>query len=94
MVKCMTEEPGQAKIRFQFGVWDAVIKHWECCPMSRVALNLQTSEDLLSVGHRDLSILKRHIDTSRYFYLVITDARCKRKITIRECFILITSRVI
>lgn len=68
MVKCVTEEPGQAKIRFQFGVWDAVIKHWECCPMSRVALNLQTTEDLLSVGHRDLSILKRHIDTSRYLF--------------------------
>lgn len=63
LVKCETEESNQAKIRYQFGVWDAAIKHWECCPMSRVALNLETTVDLLSVGHRDLSILKRHIDS-------------------------------
>ncbi|XP_044252477.1 speckle-type POZ protein-like B isoform X1 [Tribolium madens] len=62
---CETEETGQARVRFQFGVWDASIKHWECCPISSVVLNLQNSKDLLSVGYKSLGILDRHLDSSK-----------------------------
>ncbi|XP_066137717.1 speckle-type POZ protein B-like isoform X1 [Euwallacea fornicatus] len=60
---CETEETGQARIRFQFGVFDAHIKHWECCPISSVVLNLQNTKELLSVGYKSLSIMDRHIDS-------------------------------
>ncbi|KAL1498372.1 hypothetical protein ABEB36_009181 [Hypothenemus hampei] len=62
---CDTEETGQARIRFQFGVWDANIKHWECCPISSVVLNLQNTRELLSVGYKSLGIMDRHIDNSK-----------------------------
>ncbi|XP_008197447.1 speckle-type POZ protein-like B isoform X4 [Tribolium castaneum] len=62
---CETEETGQARVRFQFGVWDASIKHWECCPISSVVLNLQNTKDLLSVGYKSLGILDRHLDSSK-----------------------------
>lgn len=62
---CDTEETGQARIRFQFGVYDAHIKHWECCPISSVVLNLQNTKELLSVGYKSLSIMGRHIDTDK-----------------------------
>lgn len=62
LTSCEIEEPKQARMRFQFGVWDAAIKHWECCPVSRVVLNLETKQELLSVGYRDLSVRKDHID--------------------------------
>ncbi|KAK9883094.1 hypothetical protein WA026_001296 [Henosepilachna vigintioctopunctata] len=62
---CETEETGQARVRFQFGVWDASIKHWECCAISNVVLNLENTKDLLSVGYRSLGILDRHIDQAK-----------------------------
>jgi hypothetical protein len=62
---CETEETGQARIRFQFGVWDASIKHWECCPISSVVLNLQNTQELLSVGYKSLGILDRHLDSCK-----------------------------
>nr|CAH7734481.1 unnamed protein product [Callosobruchus chinensis] len=61
---CETEETGQARIRFQFGVWDASIRHWECCPISGVVLNLQNSRELISVGYKSLGILDRHIEAN------------------------------
>lgn len=67
LTSCETEEAGQAKVRFQFGIWDATIKHWECCPVSRVALNLETRKELLSVGHHDLKIRKDHFDQGELF---------------------------
>ncbi|KAL3272482.1 hypothetical protein HHI36_013962 [Cryptolaemus montrouzieri] len=57
-----TEEIGQVRVRFQFGVWDASIKHWECCEISTYALNLENKKELISVGYRSLGILDRHID--------------------------------
>ncbi|XP_018563976.1 uncharacterized protein LOC108905536 isoform X1 [Anoplophora glabripennis] len=62
---CETEETGQARVRFQFGIWDASIRHWECCPISSVVLNLQNNRDLLSVGYKSLGIMDRHIDSSK-----------------------------
>lgn len=63
---CETEETGQARVRFQFGVWDASIRHWECCPISNVVLNLDNNHDLLSVGYTSLKILNRHIDSGKF----------------------------
>ncbi|XP_060523162.1 protein roadkill-like isoform X3 [Cylas formicarius] len=68
---CETEETGQARIRFQFGVWDAQIKHWECCPISSVVLNLQNTHDLLSVGYKSLGILDRHIDPEKDVQIMV-----------------------
>ncbi|KAJ8923011.1 hypothetical protein NQ315_001559 [Exocentrus adspersus] len=62
---CETEETGQARVRFQFGIWDANIRHWECCPISSIVLNLQNSKELLSVGYKSLGIMDRHIDSSK-----------------------------
>ncbi|XP_044758880.1 speckle-type POZ protein B-like isoform X2 [Coccinella septempunctata] len=62
---CETEETGQARVRFQFGVWDASIKHWECCAISNVVLNLENKKNLLSVGYKSLGILDRHMDQSK-----------------------------
>ncbi|XP_017774120.1 PREDICTED: uncharacterized protein LOC108560911 isoform X1 [Nicrophorus vespilloides] len=59
---CETEEMSQARVRFQFGVWDANIRHWECCPIANVVLNLENTQELLSVGYKSLGILDRHID--------------------------------
>ncbi|XP_019771541.2 speckle-type POZ protein-like B isoform X2 [Dendroctonus ponderosae] len=60
-----TEETGQARVRFQFGVWNAHIKHWECCPISSVVLNLQNTKELLSVGYKSLGVMERHIDPDK-----------------------------
>ncbi|KAF7273340.1 uncharacterized protein LOC143191193 isoform X2 [Rhynchophorus ferrugineus] len=68
---CETEETGQARVRFQFGVWDANIKHWECCPISSVVLNLQNTKELLSVGYKSLGILDRHIDTNKDIKIMV-----------------------
>ncbi|XP_063243131.1 speckle-type POZ protein-like [Bacillus rossius redtenbacheri] len=51
----------QVRVRFQFAVRDARLGRWETCPLSRVALQLQDSSEMLSVGYRDLSILERHL---------------------------------
>lgn len=70
---CETEETGQARVRFQFGVWDASIRHWECCSISNVVLNLENNHDLLSVGYRSLSILDRHVDGGKCGYQKLYD---------------------
>lgn len=62
---CETEEMGQARVRFQFGVWDASIRHWECCPISDVVFNLNNTQELLSVGYKSLGILDRHINNAK-----------------------------
>ncbi|CAH0564712.1 unnamed protein product [Brassicogethes aeneus] len=62
---CETEETGQARVRFQFGIWDASIRHWECCDISSVVLNLENRQELLSVGYKSLGILDRHIDSNK-----------------------------
>ncbi|KAJ8973721.1 hypothetical protein NQ317_011759 [Molorchus minor] len=68
---CETEETGQARVRFQFGVWDARIRHWECCPISNVVLNLQNSQELFSVGYKSLGILDRHIDSAKDVQIMV-----------------------
>ncbi|XP_044740342.1 speckle-type POZ protein B-like isoform X2 [Chrysoperla carnea] len=52
----------QARVRFQLGVLDAGIRHWEFYPVNRVALQLANSANMLSVGYRDMRLEDRHID--------------------------------
>ncbi|XP_019865453.1 speckle-type POZ protein B isoform X2 [Aethina tumida] len=68
---CETEETGQARVRFQFGVWDASIRHWETCDISSVVLNLQNTQELLSVGYKSLGILDRHIDNNKNVAIMV-----------------------
>jgi speckle-type POZ protein len=63
LLSCSTEEPEQARIRFQFGVYNVEIKQWEMCHVSRVVFNLQNTHEMLSLGYRDLTILDRHTET-------------------------------
>ncbi|XP_011302340.1 speckle-type POZ protein isoform X2 [Fopius arisanus] len=60
MLSCSVEEVEQAKIRFQFAVFNANINHWEFCQVSRTVLELKTTKDIISLGYRDLSIVDRH----------------------------------
>jgi speckle-type POZ protein len=63
LLSCCTEEPEQARVRFQFGVYNVEIKQWEMCHVSRVVLHLQNTHELLSLGYRDLNILDRHMES-------------------------------
>ncbi|XP_066992480.1 speckle-type POZ protein B [Anabrus simplex] len=62
LLSCGISEPEQIKIRFQFAIYNEEIKQWEMCHVSRTVLQLQTTQDMLSIGYRDLSILERHIE--------------------------------
>ena len=64
LLSCSVDEPEQARVRFQFGVYNVEIKQWEMCHVSRVVLHLQNTQDMLSLGYRDLSILERHMDSA------------------------------
>ena len=63
LVGCSVEEPEQAKVRFQFGVYNVETKQWEICHVCRVVFHLQNTQDMLSLGYRDLNILERHMDS-------------------------------
>jgi speckle-type POZ protein len=63
LLSCYTEEPEQAHVRSQFGVYNVEIKKWEMCHISRVVLHLQNTNKLLLLGYRDLSILDRHMQS-------------------------------
>ena len=60
MLNCKSEETEQAKIRFQFAVFNADVNHWEYCHVSRTILELKSTPDIISLGYRDLSIVERH----------------------------------
>lgn len=62
---CEIEKAGQVRVRFQFGTWNADIKHWECCPISNIALNLENSHQLLSLGYETLKISDRHFNADK-----------------------------
>ncbi|KAF7406276.1 hypothetical protein HZH68_005645 [Vespula germanica] len=61
ILNCIVEEAEQAKIRFQFGVFNANVKHWEYCHVSRTVLELKSNNDIISLGYKDLSIVDRHL---------------------------------
>lgn len=59
---CTPSRPQQATVRFQMEVLDGGASRWERVgTCGRVALQLRASEELLSLGHRDLSVRKRHV---------------------------------
>ncbi|OAD59808.1 Peptidyl-prolyl cis-trans isomerase CWC27 like protein [Eufriesea mexicana] len=61
MLNCTVDEAEQAKIRFQFSVFNADVKHWEYCHVSRTILELKSYMDIISLVYRDLSIIDRHL---------------------------------
>ncbi|XP_015596702.1 speckle-type POZ protein isoform X2 [Cephus cinctus] len=61
MLNCTVHEVEQARIRFQFAVFNAEVKHWEYCHVSRTVLELKSTSDIISLGYRDLSIVDRHL---------------------------------
>lgn len=62
---CETEETGQARVRYQFGIWDASIRYWEYCDISNVILNLENTHELLSIGYKTLGVHDRHFDSEK-----------------------------
>ncbi|XP_011505894.1 PREDICTED: TD and POZ domain-containing protein 2-like [Ceratosolen solmsi marchali] len=58
---CTVEEVEQAKVRFQFAVFNAEVNYWEYCHVSRTILELRSSSDIISLGYRDLCIVDRHL---------------------------------
>ncbi|XP_033338406.1 protein roadkill [Megalopta genalis] len=62
MLTCSINEVEQAKIRFQFGIFNADLKNWEYCHVSRTVLELKSCTDIISLGYRDLSIVDRHLN--------------------------------
>lgn len=61
ILKCSVEESEQAKIRFQFAVFNADVNYWEYCNVSRTILELRSTTDIISLGYRDMTIVDRHL---------------------------------
>ncbi|XP_076164202.1 TD and POZ domain-containing protein 2 isoform X2 [Ptiloglossa arizonensis] len=78
MLHCTVDEAEQAKIRFQFAVFNADVKHWEYCHVSRTILELKSCTDIISLGYRDLSIVDRHLKKDGEVLLMV-------KIQIIQC---------
>lgn len=78
MLSCTVDEAEQAKIRFQFAVFNADVKHWEYCHVSRTVLELKSCFDIVSLGYRDLSIVDRHLKKNGEITLMV-------KIQIIQC---------
>lgn len=64
-------EVEQAKIRFQFAVYNADVNHWEHCHVSRTILELKSTSDIISLGYRDLSIVDRHFKKNGEVVLMV-----------------------
>ena len=71
MLNCTVDEAEQAKIRFQFAVFNADVKHWEYCHVSRTILELKSYTDIISLGYRDLSIVDRHLKKNGEVVLMV-----------------------
>ncbi|XP_058795822.1 speckle-type POZ protein-like isoform X2 [Phymastichus coffea] len=61
ILNCTVEEVEQARIRFQFAVFNADVNYWEYCHVSRTVLELRAIRDIISLGYSDLSIVDRHL---------------------------------
>ncbi|CAK9831504.1 TD and POZ domain-containing protein 2 [Anthophora retusa] len=71
MLNCTVDEAEQAKIRFQFAVFNADVKYWEYCHVSRTILELKSYTDIISLGYRDLSIVDRHLKKNGEVVLMV-----------------------
>ncbi|XP_054001867.1 speckle-type POZ protein-like [Hylaeus anthracinus] len=78
MLHCTVDEAEQAKIRFQFAVFNADVKHWEYCHVSRTILELKSCTDIISLGYKDLSVVDRHLNKNGEVLLMV-------KIQIVQC---------
>ncbi|XP_035731902.1 speckle-type POZ protein B-like isoform X1 [Vespa mandarinia] len=78
ILNCIVKEAEQVKIRFQFAVFNANVKHWEYCHVSRTILELKSNSDIISLGYRDLSIVDRHLKKNGEIDLMV-------KIQIVQC---------
>ncbi|KAL7304117.1 hypothetical protein TKK_0003574 [Trichogramma kaykai] len=61
ILNCRIDEAEQAKIRYQFAVFNADVNYWEYCSVNRTVMELRSTDQLVSIGHRDLSIEGRHL---------------------------------
>ncbi|XP_012268050.2 uncharacterized protein LOC105693006 [Athalia rosae] len=64
MLNCSIAEIEQARVRFQFGIYNVDTIHWEFCHVNRTILALKTTGDIFSLGYRDLCIVDRHVNKS------------------------------
>ncbi|KAK9710297.1 BTB/POZ domain [Popillia japonica] len=68
---CETDLIGQALVRFQFGTWNNNIKHWECCPITTIAMNLENAHELHSLGYDTLKISDRHLNQNKDLSIMV-----------------------
>ncbi|XP_016770909.1 protein roadkill isoform X5 [Apis mellifera] len=52
-------------------VFNADVKHWEYCHVSRTILELKSYTDIISLGYRDLSIVHRHLKKNGEVVLMV-----------------------
>ncbi|XP_076239185.1 TD and POZ domain-containing protein 2 isoform X2 [Calliopsis andreniformis] len=71
MLHCTVDEAEQAKIRFQFAVFNANVKYWEYCHVSRTVLELKSCSEIISLGYRDLFIVDRHLNKDDEVLLMV-----------------------
>ncbi|KAG8034575.1 hypothetical protein G9C98_007651 [Cotesia typhae] len=51
----------EAKIRFQFGIYNAEVNQWEYFNIGRTIIELKSTADIVSLGYRELSVVERHL---------------------------------
>ncbi|XP_057327847.1 uncharacterized protein LOC130669135 [Microplitis mediator] len=61
MLNCKVKAVEQAKIRFQFGIYNAEKNKWEYFSIRRTILELKSTADITSLGYRELSVMERHL---------------------------------
>lgn len=79
MLNCKVEAAEQAKIRFQFGIYNAEKNKWEFFSIRRTILELKSTKDIASLGYRELSVGERHLRSETVKLMV------KIQIQITEC---------
>lgn len=64
LLRCYAVETLQATVRFQFGVFCHQSGRYEMAPLSRSVLALGATRHIVSVGHQDVAVLQRHLDSA------------------------------
>ncbi|KAI4456458.1 btb/poz and math domain-containing protein 1 [Holotrichia oblita] len=68
---CESDQIGQVFVRFQFGTYNNVIKHWECCQITTMAMNLENAHELHSLGYDTLKISDRHLNHNKDLSIMV-----------------------
>ncbi|XP_018917833.2 speckle-type POZ protein [Bemisia tabaci] len=71
LLRSRAPEEEQAKIKFQFGVFNCKTNQWDFCSSSRILFYLRKVDKVQSIGYRDLNILDKHLDDSGDLYLQV-----------------------